>query len=152
MNIVIVKFEGNKKEYCFYVPDSLVKLVVPGARVLVETRFGRKPAFTTSNVIVGSAGRRIAEQFGAELPLKQVLAVSSTVFVRDIHLPNALRRSIPSGDKIEKRMREYVEYGDFKTDVRITADGTIVDGYTAYLACKAWDIEQINALIMAEGL
>lgn len=150
-NIVFVRLE-NKREYCFLLPPELIWFVKTGSHVLCDTSKGRIWGVVTHPPIGGTGAVEKAKRKGATFPLRQIVACRDYKYpVADIVLPHYLQRSRPRAVKLERRMHEYIDKKQFNTKVKIAADGTLLDGYTAYLVCKMWDIKKISAVIYANN-
>lgn len=146
MNIVFVKHhENDQKTYCFSVASQYAKTLKKGDLVLCQTRRGIQPGILATGVISGDGAVDIARNHGATFPLKKILSPTSTMRVADIKIPHYIKKTIPSGQKIEKRIREYMKTGNFQTNIVVGANGYLTDGYTAYLAAKLLDLETLQA-------
>ena len=152
MDIAFVKLDKRRdgKEYCFEVPEQFKDLIKEGVRVLCDTARGRLTGVVTIPTMSGPGAEEMARRAGAYFPLKQIVGVKVFMAVEDITLPHYLRRSIPNAAKLHKRMTEFAETGEFDTRVVVDQDGTLLDGYSAYLVCKMWDIPFISVTIKDE--
>ena len=68
-----------------------------------------------------------------------------------IHIPYDwnLASTNPSVDKISQRINEYYQSGRFKSVVLCHPDGTLRDGYTAYLVAKMFGHDTLRAFCVA---
>lgn len=145
MNIVFVKLDlCDGKEYCFEVPDCMRDMIFGGTRVLCNTARGQQTGVVTVPIMSGAGAEEMAVRNGATFPLQQVVGVVATMDVNQIQLPEHLRRSVPAVEKLQRRMFEYARDGYFHTNVEVDSNGVLLDGYTAYLVCKMWDVENIQ--------
>ena len=135
MNIVMVKHNGDNRQYCFEVPDGLVSKIKNGSRLLCATRRGQQPAIAQAGVISGDGAEDIARQNGAKFPLAKIVGVFDRIEMSEIKVPNYFTRTIPATEKIAKRIDEYRKTGAFNMNI-VVKDGVLTDGYTAYLVCK----------------
>lgn len=146
MNIVFVKHPASARTFCFAVPDNFVPFVRKGVEVLCDTKSGIQVGTAQTGVIFGDGAKDLAQQNGATFPLKNVVGVASSVNMADIKIPSYLQRSVPSAEKIARRMNELKETGKFKTRIEII-DGELRDGYTAYLVCKMLDMKKLPYIV-----
>ena len=65
--------------------------------------------------------------------------------VQSVVIPKSFKYSNPSTEKISKRIHEYRSQGKFTTRIVVGEDGTLKDGYTAYLVAKMLDIPTLLA-------
>jgi hypothetical protein len=65
--------------------------------------------------------------------------------VQSVVVPKSFKFSNPSTEKISKRIHEYRTTGKFITKIVVGEDGTLKDGYTAYLVAKMLDIPTLLA-------
>lgn len=133
MGYVFVRHDNSCKEYCFEFPEWMAPSIEIGKRVLCNTQRGNTYATVTSNPIYGEIPEQVALRMGITFPLKSILGVEEEVPTSDIDIPCYMSKSMPSKEKIIRRINEYYEYGECKTHVEITPDMTLSDGYTALL-------------------
>lgn len=149
MNIAFVKLDGcDRKEYCFEVPDCLLPYIKKGTKVRCDTIRGNQLGTVTVSPMSGDGAKEIAKENGARFPLKKIIGAIVMVPISDIKVPSRVARSIPGAEKLRNRMLEFSQHGCFCTDVVISRNGTLLDGYTAYLVCKMWDIKAIRAVVL----
>lgn len=146
MNIVFVKHPATARSFCFAVPDHIAPFIHKGVEVLCDTRNGIQIGTAQTGIITGDGAKDLAKQNGATFPLKNVVGVASSVDMVDIKIPNYLKHSVPSSEKIARRMDELKETGKFKTRIEII-DGELRDGYTAYLVCKMLDMKKLPYIV-----
>lgn len=148
MKVALVKHGSCGKVYWFEVPEQLANDVVTGVRVTCDTARGKK-----AGVVVGTAllnpeqDREMLLSAGAVLPLRQILSIKKDVLMADIKIPDYMKRSTPRDDKIAKRFLEYYHTMSFNTNVSIREDGTLVDGYSAYLVAKVLNLPFLSATV-----
>ena len=138
MTAVMVKHNGESKGYWFEVPDNLTDKIQSGTHVICDTAIGRQHGKVTGTLVSSGEdeAREIMISAGAKFPLRKVVAVERRVPIEDIKIPLCLARSTPSEDKIVKRFLEYYRTGRFNTNVTLSDDGVLTDGYTAYKVAK----------------
>lgn len=148
MNIVLVKHnQFSPKRYCFFVPDKFVYVIHKDDKVLCDTSYGTEYGIATTGVISGEGAMDIAKLNGATFPLKEICGVVKIINMNQIKIPAMFKRTIPSGNKISKRIDEFRKYGGFQTNVEIDDHGWLRNGYTAYLVCKMFDLPEIKTFI-----
>lgn len=142
---------GQQQVYWFEVPDELFAVTSIGTHVICDTKKGEMPGVIV-HVIDGMNDAEAARIIGAKyFPLKRVIAVLSEFQLPDIHIPFEMEtESAPEPDEIADRMREFYATGGFQ-NVIFNADGTLLDGYSAYLVAKMFDHESLLGLIMQVG-
>lgn len=138
MTAVMVEHNGESKGYWFEVPDNLTDKIQPGTHVICDTAIGRQHGKVIGALVSSGEdeAREIMISAGAKFPLRKVVAVERRVPIEDIKIPLYLARSTPSEDKIVKRFLEYYRTGRFNTNVTLSDDGVLTDGYTAYKVAK----------------
>lgn len=148
MKVALVRHGSYGKVYWFEVPEQLTNDVMIGARVTCDTARGKN-----AGVVVGTAvldpeqDRETLSSAGAVLPLRQILSIKKDVLMADIKIPDYMKRSTPRDDKIAKRFLEYYHTMSFNTNVSIREDGTLVDGYSAYLVAKVLNLPFLSATV-----
>lgn len=148
MNIVSVKHpSGGEKEYWFEVPVGLVSQTKKGSRVVCDTIRGREFGIVNSDVISGENVEQLAIRLGARLPLKKILSVTNLMPMNKIKVPMRFIYTRPHPDKIAKRMREFYDHRAFDTDVVVDQNGNLLDGYTAYLVAKMFDMRYVDVRV-----
>lgn len=138
MTAVLVKHNGESKGYWFEVPDNLTDKIQPGAHVTCNTTIGWQHGKVIGTLVSNGEDetRKVMVSAGAKFPLRKVVAVERRVPIEDIKIPLYLARSTPSEDKIVKRFLEYYHTGRFNTNVTLSDNGVLTDGYTAYKVAK----------------
>lgn len=148
MNIVEVKHApSQKKTYWFEVPDDLIEIIRPGDTVLCDTVLGRQKGIAQTVVVSSDTIENIAVMHGATLPLKRVVGVYKTFPMDVIEIPEYMKNTKPAVDKLVSRIEEWYLRGVFKTKVVISNNGTLQDGYTAYLVAKMFGLKNIPVYI-----
>lgn len=148
MTAVMVKHNGESKGYWFEVPDNLTDKIQPGTHVTCDTAIGRQHGKVIGTLVSNGEdeAREIMISAGAKFPLRKVVAVEYRVPIEDIKIPLYLARSTPSEDKIVKRFLEYYRTGRFNTNVTLSDDGVLTDGYTAYKVAKMLHLTHLIAV------
>lgn len=77
--------------------------------------------------------------------------VSTEIEIAKIKITPAFSHGIPSSKKIAARIEEYKSSGTFKTEIILTKDMVLVDGYTTYLCCKMLGIEKWTVGILGDA-
>jgi len=67
--------------------------------------------------------------------------------VSKIKITSAFSNNIPKSELITKRLEEYKKTEKFNTDIIVSKNGYLVDGYSAYLVAKMLDLNTIKVLI-----
>lgn len=147
MDIVFVKHPASPRSFCFAVPDYLAPSIRKGVEVLCDTRKGIQIGTTQTGLVSGDGAKDLAKQNGVTFPLKSIVGVISSVAMADIRISHHLNHSVPSSEKIARRMDELKETGRFNTRIEIV-DGELRDGYTAYLVCKMLDMKRLPYTIV----
>lgn len=102
-----------------------------------------------SDILSGIQAEETMADKNATFPLKNILTITTCVDMDKIKIPRYLKQSIPSGEKIAARVNEYKANKRFNTEVRVSEDGTLEDGYTAYLVAKMLGLDRIPITINA---
>lgn len=148
MNIVSVKHRnGGEKEYWFEVPEEIVSQVKPGNLAVCDTIRGREFAIVASNVISGENVDQMAVRLGARLPLRKIIKTTELMSMSNIKIPRMLAVTRPRPEKIAKRMHEFYDHKAFDTDVVVDKNGNLLDGYTAYLVAKMFDMKYLDVRV-----
>lgn len=148
MKVALVKHGNCGKVYWFEVPERLSDDVVTGVRVTCDTARGKKTGVVVDTAVLDpEQGREVLSSAGAVLPLRQILSVEKDILMADIKIPDYMKRSAPRDDKIAKRFLEYYHTMRFNTNVSIREDGTLVDGYSAYLVAKMLNLPFLSATV-----
>lgn len=151
MNIVEVCHKCGGKSFWFEVPDELVDMIHEGSSVVCSTKVGNSAGIAQTSVFSGDGIEVFAVQNGATLPLKSVIAVQMDYPVSDIKIGNHMKKTRPAKKKLFERLTEYYKDETFYTRVSIDKRGYLVDGYSAYLVAKMFDIKEIPAVVEAKN-
>lgn len=100
MNVVMVKHWNCEKIYWFEVPDHLVASIVPGIRVAYDTSRGKKYGIVVGSVVDADDVREVMYASGATLPLRKIITVAHDIPLKVIQIPDYMKRTKPSDDKI----------------------------------------------------
>lgn len=136
MNVVMVKHGNCGKIYWFEVPDHLEASIVPGIRVACDTSRGKKYGLVVGSIVDADDVREVMYASGATFPLRKIIAVTFDIPLDIIQIPDYMKRTKPSDDKIAKRFMEFYHTGQFDTNVALDDKGVLVDGYSAYLVAQ----------------
>lgn len=147
MNIVEVCHKCGGKSFWFEVPDELTDMIHEGSSVVCSTKVGNSAGIARTSVFSGDGIEMIAVQNGATLPLKSVIAVQTNYPLSEIKIGNHMKMTRPARKKIVERLKEYYEDEKFYTRVSIDKRGYLVDGYSAYLVAKMFDLKEIPVMI-----
>lgn len=147
MKIVEVKHDLSEKTYWFEVPDSLADMIHKGSDLICDTRTGRNHAVAQNGVFYGDGIEEIAVRNGAQLPLRKVCAVKTSIPMCGIKIGGHMKTIKPSMLKLIQRLDEYYKTGAFNTKVSIGKNGYLNDGYTAYLVAKMFDLDEIPIVV-----
>jgi len=147
MNIVEVCHKCGGKSFWFEVPDELRDMIHEGSSVVCSTKVGNSAGIARTSVFSGDGIEMIAVQNGATLPLKSVIAVQTNYPLSEIKIGNHMKMTRPARKKIVERLKEYYEDEKFYTRVSIDKRGYLVDGYSAYLVAKMFDLKEIPVMI-----
>lgn len=142
MNVAMVKHENCEKIYWFEVPDHLVTDVTLGIHVLCDTARGKKYGTVVGSVV----NAKDVQISSATFPLRQIIAVAHDIALDSIKIPDYMKRASPSDNKIAKRFLEYYHTMKFDTNVVVKNDGTLEDGYSAYLVAKMLALPSISGI------
>lgn len=146
MKVVMVKHTPNSKTYWFEVPDFLVDKITPNMCVSCDTVRGLESGVVVSSVLNMDDIRDIMLASGAKMPLKKIVAIPQEIPLDEIKIPRYMFCTTPRDEKIAKRFLEYYHTGKFNTCVALDSDGTLRDGYSAYLVAKKIGLPSITAL------
>lgn len=69
------------------------------------------------------------------------------VKLSDIIIPKVFSDNTPAPYKVAKRINEYRETGQFKKEIVLSCNMKLIDGYTTYLCCKMFDINEIECVV-----
>ncbi|NBH76993.1 hypothetical protein D3Z52_02105 [Clostridiaceae bacterium] len=146
MNVAMIKHGNCGKVYWFEVPDHLADKVKPNARVACDTARGRKCGVVVGSVVNDADVRELMIASGATFPLRKIVGTTCDVAVDSIVIPDYMKRSRPSDDKIAKRFMEYYHTGKFSTNVVVADNNVLMDGYTAYLVAKVLKLPYLSGI------
>lgn len=150
MNIVEVCHKFGGKSFWFEVPDELKDSIHEGSSVVCSTKVGNSAGIARTSVFSGDGIEAIAVQNGATLPLKSVIAVQTSFPMSEIKIGNHMKATRPAQKKITERLKEYYKDEKFYTRVSIDMRGYLVDGYSAYLVAKMFDLKEIPVVLEAK--
>lgn len=150
MNVVMVKHTPKGQVFWFEVPEHLIGLVTPGIRVACDTRRGLRYGTAVSAALNADDVKDVMAATGAIEPLRRIVNVARSISLGCIRIPSYMAQSRPSDEKIAKRFLELYHTGDFQTNITVDKDGTLVDGYTAYLVAKKVGREILTAIVKDE--
>lgn len=78
--------------------------------------------------------------------LPELVELEEYIDMSWIKVPPCMLLSHPDSKKIAKRIDEYYEDGRFNTKVIVYQDGTLKDGFTAYLVAKMFGMKYLPCL------
>lgn len=135
------------RRWWFSVPKEMEDRVSIGAQVLCETSRGSATGEIMS--IMDNVPQETAEMIiGDHFPLTPIFGVEVTMKMDDIYIPPKLFLSNPDPAEIAKRMQEWYSTSTFNDSVLFAPDGTLKDGYTAYLVAKMFDHETLRGFCL----
>lgn len=71
----------------------------------------------------------------------------TAIKLSDIIIPEVFSNNTPAPYKIAKRINEYRETGQFKKEIILSCNMKLIDGYTTYLCCKMFGINEIECVV-----
>lgn len=135
------------KRWWFFCPKRMEHMVSIGARVLCNTSQGETIGQIMS--IMDSVPQSEAELIiGRRFPLKPIFGVEVNMKMDKIHIPLRFFLSSPDPAEIAKRMQEWYLSSKFQDTVLFAPDGTLQDGYTAYLVAKMFGHETLRGFCL----
>ena len=146
MNVAMVKHGNSEKIYWFEVPARLSDAIKPGIRVACHTARGRKYGIVVGSVVNKADVHELMVASGATFPLRQIVATTADIALDSIAIPDYMKHSKPSDEKIAKRFMEYYHNKKFNTNVLVADNGLLLDGYTAYLVAKVLGLPYISGI------
>ena len=150
LHIVSVKHRpGQQKNFWFEVPEKLVPLISRGSTVLCSTRRGQQLGIAQTGILTGDGVERLAELEGAKFPLSKIVGVRQEIPMDGIKVGKWLSSNRPSKTKMIRRLKEFYDHRAFRTRVAIDSEGWLLDGYSAYLVAKMFDLKYIPVEILA---
>lgn len=155
MKYVAIKHKPEDKiAYWFVVPEGLKSEVCLGAEVLCLTRYGKASGKVDSIIELEHMPEKDINKLIGDLPdlpmLKPILAVRKDFPIQEIKIPEEFSASRPALKKLFRRIKEFYRTGGFETPVIVSADGTLKDGYTAYIAARIYGLETLRGLCVAD--
>jgi len=136
---------GQKQVYWFSVPEELDDMVSVGTEVMCDTKYGLSSGAIVS-ILDGVPQKEAEKTIGDFFPLKSLIGVYTDYLMRFIRIPIEFALTKPDPQKLKKRIEEYYLNGGFKTVVVFSSDGTLVDGYTAYLVAKMFGLSSLAGI------
>lgn len=67
--------------------------------------------------------------------------------INDIIIPKKLKDSIPSIEKVQRKLNYYKISKNFDKSIIINKDKVLQDGYITYLLCKLFNIDNIDVIL-----
>lgn len=148
MYATMVKHSKNAHVYWYEVPDRLLDKVAPGKRVMCKNARGYTVGTALSSPVeADECTIPVMTASGAVFPLCHIVDLDQDVYIGSITVPEYMRNSSPSNEKLAKRFLEYYQRGRFDTNVVIAEDGTLIDGYSAYVVAVTLGLSKIPAII-----
>ena len=144
MNIVRVKIDTeNEKPRWLQVPDRFVSDIHKGTQLFCEVKGTRTTGHATTEVMQGEGIEELLSQKVSHFDDLKVLGVFKMIPLKDIKICELMKCNPPRVEKIAKRIEELYSLSYFDTTVEINTDNYLMDGYTAYLVSKMFDLEHI---------
>lgn len=151
MKVALVEHRPHGKRFWFNVPSSFEDVdSLPGKRVICDTakrgeQYGRVICVCEFANEFMARNSMLTEQ-GATFPLRDIVAVlfGKDEFVDDIEISPDFARHTPRNEKLSRRFLEYFHDRKFHTPVILNEEGTLVDGYSAYLVAKTLNLKTIH--------
>ena len=148
MYAIMVKHARKDRAYWYEVPDKLLSRVAPEKRVMCKNAYGYTVGTALSYPIeVNECTTPVMTASGAAFPFSPIVSTEKVVDIGDIRVPSYMIESEPSDEKLAKRFLEYYHTGHFDTNVVISEDGKLLDGYTAYVVAVMLNLHSIPAVI-----
>lgn len=145
MKVAMVKHSPHGKVYWFEVPEES-GYVYPGAHVACDTARGMVRGIVVGSVMDECDVYDIMIASGAKFPLRKIVANWRCVPLASITIPKYFKNTKPRDETIAKRFLELYNTGGFQTDVIVSDDGVLQDGYSAYLVAKFIGVSHIDAI------
>lgn len=146
MKVAMVKHSPNGKVFWFETPKYLEGLLTTGSRVACDTNRGRQYGVIVGANLDEKDVLEVMTASGATLPLRKIIATARMVPIDKIKIPEYMKRTKPRDEKIAKRFLEFYHTGQFDTNVALSDDGTLVDGYSAYLVARTVGLSLLPAI------
>lgn len=140
---VVTETKGLHTYYIVRIPDDMYLL--HGQIVTAEVGSGMvegRVIFTTVALISPEAKECFLDGW--------IIGEKVSVPVKDIVVPEVFSGTKPQISKLAQRIKEYYFGDSFKTPVVFekTDEGYVIaDGYTAYLVCKMFNVEELSGYI-----
>lgn len=139
-----VKHGRNSKVYYFRIPPEYVGRVKIGSRVMCDTSIGNEIGKVVAITEAGGDGI-LKKTIDSDKPIREIIGVcGDSVDIDNIKIPSRFLAVNPSPSKLIRRVSEYKKYGGFTTSIVIASDGTLRDGYTAYLTAKFLGLKKLQ--------
>ena len=151
MTVVLVKHHPwQKKEYAFALPECLEPYTDEHSKVTCKTSTGKSYGVVTA-ILENPSAERLKEISGADYDtLRQIVAVQTDYPMDRIHISSSFKRTKPNSQKIVQRITEWYKSQTFNTNVVISKDGDLIDGYTAYLVSKMFGCNTLHGEVVSE--
>lgn len=72
------------------------------------------------------------------------------MLIEDIVIPHSFTKTIPSPEKIAKRMEELRKHGKFTNMIEVDVNNVLVDGYTTYVLAKGFGYTKMEVIVHDE--
>lgn len=146
MKYVGVRHTQSNQLYWFSVPEELLDYIIAGTNVICDTRKGETEG-VVERVLDGFSEGEVRQISDNRYPFKSIIGALVDYGVSNIHIPWEMEASSPSPDEMCSRMREFYSTGAFKTRIVVATDGTLLDGYTAYLVAKMFGHDSLRVVM-----
>jgi hypothetical protein len=83
----------------------------------------------------------------AQMACDKLNQIKEFVNLNKIHISDDFAETIPNPQNIADRVKEYKTDKKFNNDIIVNSDYVLIDGYTTYLVCKMFEIENIKVII-----
>lgn len=150
MKLVAVRHQPNHiNVWWFSVSDKLCDKVTVGSNVLCLTKNGPSEG-EVLGILECESQTEAALVTGNCCKLKPVIAVNTDLEIDKIKIPERFSDSMPSSEKILRRIEDLSTTGKFNTPVIFSSSGELKDGYTAYIAAKLLGLTTLRGFYMEE--
>lgn len=142
MKYALVRHENqpSKKNYAFAIPDELVQYAMPGAKVTMDTFYGPECGILMTGAMEASEDDIRFTNPKAVFPLREITAIEWSAPWESVKIPKRFQNAPPKPEKIFKRLKELEFLGRFDTNINIDSNSTLLDGYSAYLVCRMYNM------------
>lgn len=148
MYVALIQHPHNTQNYWFAVSNKMAEKIKPGMKVQCDTRFGMQPGTVIGGPMKSEDVMELMKTSGAVFPLKKIYDMEiREVNIATIHIPSMFVKSPPSDEKLASRFLEWYHHGEFDTRILIDKDGTLQDGYSAYLVAKKLGLTSLCATV-----